>query len=243
MNHAVACVLSYKMAELTDRTVEHLINAGWDLNKNLLVVENQDETKAENVTQYVSRFTGGNLRMTGGWNWIADFFEPSSHQRIWFCTNDFDITYGTPSPQLLADLPAEIGWWHPAVEHVPDYCFPWMFPQNPAGLRDVPMTDSICPAISRECLNHLRAVNGGTVFDPRFYRGWGLDYDSCWQIRKIGRRVVIHDAIRIKHEASRTYTSGTAPEGKEAFYSEAHAEMSARLVEKYGPEWHKMIVG
>jgi hypothetical protein len=239
----IACILSYHMPELTSKTVADLVSAGWEIGNDLFIFENQDEHSAFDHAEEVTHFTGSNLRMTGGWNFIADWCAEHDDDRVWFCTNDFEVTYGTPSPGILSDLPASIGWWHPAVEPIKDYCFPWMFGQNPAGLRDVPMTDSICPAITRECMEYLRAWNHGQVFDQLFYRGWGLDYDSCWQIRQMGKRVVIHDAIRVKHEASRTYTAGKAPESMEAFYAEAHGEMSQRLIAKYGPDWHKMIVG
>lgn len=240
--YAVAAVLSYKMASLTDRTVEDLMRCGWELGKTLFVIENQHKDLAVDVSQYVTDYTGENLRMTGGWNWIADHVGPQC-DRVWFCTNDFEITHGMPSPRVLEEfLREDIGWWHPAVEHIHNYAYPWMFGNNPAGLRDVLMTDSIAPAITSECMEKLRLVNGGKVFDPAFYRGWGIDYDTCYQIRQMGRRVVIHDAVRIKHVASKTYTTGAAPESMEQFYGGAHAEMAQRMREKYGEGWYERLM-
>jgi hypothetical protein len=237
-----ACILSFHMPDLTSKTVSDLQVSGWELGKNLFVFENQDPHEATDYAESVTHFTGSNLRMTGGWNFIADWCG-SKYERVWFCTNDFEVLSGHPSPNVLSLLPDNVGWWHPSLEPIEKYCFPWMFTTNPAGYRDVPMTDSICPAITRRCMDHLRTFNQGKVFDPAFFRGWGIDYDSCWQIRSVLKdRVVIHDAVRIRHKASRTYTSGTAPEDMQTFYDKAHGEMSARLTEKYGPQWYQMMM-
>ena len=244
----VACVLSYRMPEVTDRTVAHLAAAGWTLGSDLFVVENQPESAGDR-SMHVTHFTGRNLRMTGGWNWIADEIrEVHLADRVWFCTNDFEIAQGRPSPELLADLPEEVGWWHPSLEFIDGYAYPWMFQEfarhvaNPGCLRDVKMTDAICPALTRKCMAALRAGNRGFVFDPEFMRGWGIDYDSCIAIRKLGKRVVVDDAVRIRHEASKTYTSGSGPESVERFYSEAHAEMIRRMIVKHGNDWYQKVM-
>lgn len=238
----IACVLSYKMPELTDQTVQDLVAAEWQFGENLFVFENQKTEDAEGASQLVTHFTGANLRMTGGWNYIADFFRGQA-ERIWFCTNDFRITYGVPTPRRLEGwLREDIGWWHPSLEPIPDYAYPWMFQKGYGGLRDVKMTDSICPAITQECMERLRKKNDGHVFDPAFYRGWGIDYDTCYRIRQMGRRVIIDDSVCVRHEASKTYTSGTAPETMEEFYERAHGEMSRVLKAKYGDDWHKRIM-
>jgi len=241
---AHCCILSYKMAELTDRTVDNLLNCGWEIGRNLFVYENGSEDESHSdVSQYVTHFTGGNLRMTGGWNYIVKKHRSESIDWLWLCTNDFEITGGVPSPDFFHHrLKNDVGWWHPAVERIQGYAYPWMFYQG-IGLRDVRMTDSICPALNINLIWQMIGPQANVpVFDPELYRGWGIDYDTCYQARRRGYRVVIDDNITVKHEASKTYSSGVAPESVEEFYKSAYSEMNKRLTEKYGANWHKRIM-
>jgi len=238
----IACILSYKMAECVEDTVMSLDKQGWSHGEDLFVFENQAKETAEDHNFFVTHYTGENLRMGGGWNYIADYLRGMC-DRIWFCT-DFKVVHGSPSPRVLENVPANIGWYHPVITdpgHA-DYCFPWMMRVNPAGYRDVKMTDSICPLITMECMERLRENNNGNVFDKAFWRGWGLDYDTCWQIRQMAKRVVLHDAITVDHSAFGSYDAGVAPESKDTFRSLAHRAMTKRLSEKYGTDWHRKIM-
>jgi hypothetical protein len=78
-----------------------------------------------------------------------------------------------------------------------------------------------------------------TGFEPAFYLGWGIDYETCHLLRKSGAKVVIDDSMLISHAASETYRSGAAPETQQQFYDAALVEMRRRLANKYGMDWHQ----
>lgn len=257
----VAAVLSYKMRELTNKTVGQLVKGGFTLNKDLFIFENQAQPEVStwrerpslwDHSKYVTHFTGSNLRMTNGFNYICDTIAGWQEQpdALWLCTNDFDILQTRvfydekPLPELIEqafDLQAgKLGWWHPALEPIPGYAYPWMFDQN-IGQRKTWMTDFICPAVNWQAMKEIKSQHG-FWFEPRFYRGWGIDYETCYLMRRQGLRVHVDDTMVIRHEASKTYTSGNAPESKDAFYDRALAEMRAVMQEKYGPGWHEMMM-
>lgn len=100
-----ACVLSYKMSRRTTRTVEMLAAYGFTPGADLLVFENQ-ASPGEDVSPYVNEFTGSNLRMTGGFNYMCDRLRSlGSHIAVWLCTNDFDIVNAPPNlPEYLEYL-------------------------------------------------------------------------------------------------------------------------------------------
>lgn len=253
----IAAMLSFGMPELTDKTVEFLTAGGFSLGETLFVFENHSDDEYARgdwkTSKYVTNFTGSNLRMTGGFNHICDWVSqlPSQDQPdvLWLCTNDFDVLGGR------AGMPARIeaafnktatevvpvGWWHPSLEVIPEYAYPWMFrSMTKPGLRATWMTDFICPAIRWDLLNEIKNQHG-FWFDPQFYRGWGIDYETCYFVRKLGYTVCVDDYIQIRHEASKTYDAGVAPESKDQFYNSALSEMHRVMYEKYGRDWlHRM---
>jgi hypothetical protein len=110
------------------------------------------------------------------------------------------------------------------------------------GLRKVPMTDFICPAIRVSVLEKI-LDKYGNYFNPLFYRGWGIDYETCYRIRQeFNMDVVVDDAVIINHDASDTYKSGIAPESQPQFYQNAYIEMRDMMVNTYGPNWQKIML-
>ncbi len=247
MGVIVAAVLSYKMAERTDKTVEQLIARGFTHGADLFVYENRAEPDGwdrDPDSKYVNHWTGANLRMTGGFNYICDHLAKlGDHLGVWLCTNDFDIQQAPPDlPEyfeyLLTSKP-DIGWAHPAKMPVKGYAYPWMDPRGSTEPRPTWMTDFICPLLRWSELERIRESHHGRQywFDPAFYRGWGIDYETCYLLRQAGRQVVVDDNIIISHEASETYRTGQAPESQQEFYDKALVEMRRRLAEKYGANW------
>jgi hypothetical protein len=251
MGVIVAAVLSYRMMDRTNKTVEQLIDHGFTWGADLFVYENQAKPELHKMrptitdySMYVNRHTGDNLRMTGGFNFICDHLDKlGSHKGVWLCTNDFDIEQAPPDlpdyfESVLAERP-DVGWLHPAKTPVPGYAYPWMDPQGSGGLRPTWMTDFICPLISWDDLTRIRESFHGHQywFDPAFYRGWGIDYETCYLLRQGGSQVVVDDNVVISHAASETYRSGQAPESQQQFYDKALVEMRQRLAQKYGPDW------
>lgn len=251
-------MLSYLMPELTDKTVQQLVKEGFTLGKDLFVFENGQP--GPGVSKAATHFTGSNLRMTGGFNFICNWVaDEADHvpDVLWLCTNDFDITElrvlhdGKPLPDLIQqafEYPGPrgnerpLGWWHPSLEPIPGYAYPWMFNRDASWTRAVQMTDFICPAVSWDAMCKIKE-RYGHWFEPRFFRGWGIDYETCYFMRKMGLDVVVDDRIKIRHEASKTYTSGAAPETKDQFYSSALSEMRLVMSDKYGPDWHNEVMG
>lgn len=245
----VVTVLSYRMPGRTNRTVRQLIERGFTLSEDLFVFEN--DTKGEYAGDYVTNYTGSNLRMTGGFNYICDWLSKSdlNPKVVWMCTNDFDIEQApnnlkTYFAKSFIDYPSGSslppGWVHPVKTVEEGYAYPWMHKTETKHKRAVWMTDFICPVISWQALRYLRA-DKGYWFDPRFYRGWGIDYDTCYQLRRHGLSVSVDENILISHKSSETYTSGKAPESKDRFYSEAHKEMTAGMEAKYGKNWYNIL--
>lgn len=260
----IAAVLSYKMKELTNRTVEGMIRYGFDLGKDLFVFENQKDpvgvvtpgAENEDFSKYVTHFTGSNLRMTGGFNFICDAVDAMKEKPdvLWLCTNDFEITslrppsiqeairraFEYPGPR---GMEAPLGVYHPTLEDIPGYAYPWMFRSRTNGMfiPPVQMVDFICPALSWDFMKSLKS-RFGFWFDPRFHRGWGIDYETCFMARKAGLRVRVDADFTIRHEASKTYISGAAPESKQQFYDLALAEMRITMSDKYGPNWYQKLM-
>jgi hypothetical protein len=246
-----ACVLSYKMAERTNKTVEQLTAHGFTPGADLLVFENQhpgvpglETAETLDCSRYVSEFTGANLRMTGGFNYIMRRMEAlGPHTAVWLCTNDFDIVQAPKDlPEYLEYVLYEnkdIGWLHPAKTHVDGYAYDWMDPKG-QGLRRTWMTDFICPVLRWDAmtLQKRRLGPDSWWFDPVYHRGWGIDYETCYELRKSGYSVVVDDSFIISHEASETYRAGKAPESQDEFYKRALAEMNVHLARKYGVQWY-----
>jgi hypothetical protein len=239
-----ACVLSYKMANRTNHTVEQLESYGFTPGADLFVFENQ-APPGEDVSKYVTEFTGSNLRMTGGFNHMCDKMQSlGQHTAVWLCTNDFDIVRAPPDlPEYFEYLfheYADVGLVHPSKTPVAGYAYDWMHNQGTNDLRPTWMVDFICPIIQWDDLLRVRAKHGGKHwFDPAFYRGWGIDYETCYLLRRNGAQVVVDDSMLISHAASETYRTGVAPESQQQFYDAALIEMRKRLAEKYGMGWHQ----
>jgi hypothetical protein len=240
-------ILSYNMPELTDALVEQ-IKSKIKIPYKLIVFDNGSDK--EKRSKYTTHFIEENTRLTGGMNNILHIArnEVDGLEGIWLCTSDIclvdkDVDY-LLSMALKCKSNESIGVIHPSlIKPVENYAYPWMIkiPGNELHKGytiNHPMVDIICPFYTKKALDVI-----GWEFEKRFEYGWGIDWLSCYQVRKAGLKIAVDFDILISHQTSVTYDTGNDKEFKnrKEYYQKASENMNKGMVEILGQDWRKEI--
>lgn len=242
-------ILSYQMPHLTDSLVNQLKNI-IKIPYHLIVLDNgSDENKIAASTTF--RFNS-NVQMTGGFNKILELAKIQDQETedgiggVWLLTNDIQFQYASDPllslTKIIGQFP-DIGVVHPSlIEPVKNYAYSWMckIPQAPDRVgftTNHTMVDIIAPLYSRKALEIM-----DWKFDSRFV-SWGIDFDSCYQVRKAGLQVAVDFDTLITHQTSAVYDAGQDPvyKNRNEYYRGASENMEKVFIEKYGTDWRKII--
>jgi hypothetical protein len=243
----LSCILSYNMPQITNHLYEQLIRLTNSKEKIIVFDNGSDKNK---VSEYTTFLADTNTKLTGGMNFILSIIKKhfyDSFDAYWLMTNDINFEYDKDPVKNMSSVletNSDIGIIHPSlIRPVYNYAYPWMIkiPGN-ENLNKVTknhtMVDIICPIYTKKALNVIN-----WEFDKRFIYGWGIDYDSCYQIRKSGLKVAVNFDLLVSHQTSVVYDSGNDKEFKnrQEYYKKAGENMNKVMNEKYGENWIDII--
>jgi hypothetical protein len=235
-------ILNYNMPEITNNLVNQ-IKKLVKIDYKLIVLDNGSEKNK--ISKYTTDRKEINTRLTGGMNNILEISKKHNPDYVWLCTNDIKLEYEI---DIFDDMinkmkkDKNLGILHPSlIEPVKNYAYQWMIKKcNEKGYTKNHYTyDIIAPIFSKEALNII-----DWKFDNKFIYGWGLDYESAYQIRKNGLSIGIDFDVLLSHQTSITYDSGNDIEFKnrQEYYKKAGENMNKVLIEKYGENWNELFM-
>lgn len=242
-------ILSFNMPHLTDGLVNQLSNLV-KVPYKLVVLDNGSDS--DKIAKSTTFRLDKNIQMTGGFNKILELAKIYDKETeggidgVWLLTNDIAFQYNRDplrSMIRIIDLFPNIGIVHPSlIEPVKNYSYPWMCkipytPDRTGFTTNHKMVDIIAPLYSRKALEVI-----DWKFDPRFI-SWGIDWDSCYIVRKAGMQIAVDFDILLTHQTSAVYDAGNDPiyKNRSEYYKGAIENMKKVFTEKYGLEWRKII--
>ena len=233
-------VLSYNISELTDSFCNQLKKLIKEQYK-LIVLDNGSDK--EKIASSTTNRLFENTKLTGGMNEILKLSKSYNPDIVWLCTNDISLEYNLdPIKSMIQKLEQnlDVGVIHPSlIQPVPNYAYPWMIKkENETGItKNHIMVDIIAPVYTKYALNII-----DWKFDKRF-ESWGIDWDSCYQIRKSGLKIAVDFDILLNHKTSVVYDTGNAKEFKnrQEYYKKASEQMNKIMIKKYGADWVKIM--
>lgn len=203
-----------------------------DLTKNLLktfpeaIVVDNGSTIPVDYMDNVIRFDT-NLGFTKGWNESIKRVY-GDYDAFWLCNNDIDTEH------ICVTRLEEVLESHPRLGVVSPFCnspHAHMGRKTPDWLRYVPYVELVAPLIRKDVFNRVG------LFDETYSKGWGLDYDFGWKVRRSGYAVGVYDLVGINHLEHKTIDSV----GREQYFAEASAEMNTGLTQNYGSDWQRKL--
>lgn len=207
-------ILDYNNHELT----RNLLNTFPDA----IVIDNGSALPFEGT--HVIRFDK-NLGFTEGWN--------EAVRRVW---NEYDAFMLMNNDIITTpDMFDAIKWVlenKPRLGMVSPFCnspHEHMHKKSPHALRYVPFVELVCPTIRKT------AFQSAGLFDDLFSKGWGLDYDFGWKVRRAGFSVGVFDLVGINHLEHKTIDIV----GRDQYFREASHEMNTILTQRYGDKWER----
>lgn len=236
----VGLVLHYNVPEVTDRCVQSIRSVAASLP--LEVIDNGSDPGL--ATPHATFHLAQNQRMTRGFNagirWARQ--QHPDLDGIWFFTSDCWLqASGSTDPdraltRMIDSLRREprLGILHPAADPSVVVDFDIYYKPGRSGVRIWHQYDFVCPLFTRSALELL-----DWQFDARLYYGWGVDYDTSWQVRAAGQLVGLHNDVIYRHDTSTTYDQGRDEtfENRTHFYESAGSEFQRVLGDKYGMPW------
>lgn len=203
-----------------------------DLTRNLLstfpdalVVDNGSDTPVD-YTDNVIRFDT-NLGFLKGWNRAIERIY-NDYDAFLLMNNDIETApVMADKLQWVMESKPRLGIVSPFSNSPHDV----MHKKSPWYLRYTPFVELVAPLIRKEVFD---AVG---LFDESFEKGWGIDYDFCWQARRAGFAVGVFDLVGINHLEHKTIDLL----GRDAYFQDAATQMNTHLTRKYGENWKQLI--
>lgn len=236
MKKVTCCILSYNLPEATDRLYNNFKEKVKKTNCELIVFDNGSDP--DKISKYTTHRINKNLKMTGGLNECLKICKKNNSYYVWLMVNDILIKTEEPIENMIEIIEnnSNIGIVHPALtqDTVTAYDFLKYNPNEQIRFKESHMVDTICPFYTKEALD---AFNW--CFNPELKYGWGIDYESCYAVRKKGMKVVIDYKTQIYHFLSELYKNKRDKEFKNEmeFYQKANMNFHTYFIKKYGPNW------
>lgn len=223
-------ILTYNMPDMT----EVLVNKVKEITKipyELIVFDNG--SKPENVRDFITHRKENNIGPTDGYNEIVKIAKEKNADYLWIITHDV-LPIGEKDQvrsmiEKCMDNPS-IGVIHPSVDEYFEW-FKGMYHRAEGGVTTGhKFLDFIAPMYTKEALDIL-----GWNFDDRFW-SWGIDQDSCLQLRLAKKQVAIDHDIIIHHEQGAMIKQGIETRWKDygEFCNEQGKNFSEVMIKKYG---------
>ena len=147
---------------------------------------------------------------------------------------DFDGLDGDPLEPLLAHLeadPESVGV-HAAV--TADSTTSWEHLKARGGdgkPRRTWMLDNLW------CMYRAEWFDSIGWFDPELRYAWGVDLETCWQARKAGRSLWVHEGVRVRKITDIAYSMDRMRMSADERRRLAGMNMEIILSQKYGDNW------
>ena len=74
-------------------------------------------------------------------------------------------------------------------------------------------------------------------FDPELRYAWGVDLETCWQARKAGRSLWVHEGVRVRKITDIAYSMDRMRMSADERRRLAGMNMEIILSQKYGDNW------
>lgn len=227
-------ILCYEMADMAARLVLE-IEKITKIKHELIVFDNGSIKPLKCATHRKEK----NISPVDGYNEIAKLAKEADADYVWFITHDIFPLTKTDMARSMIEKCMEnpnIGVIHPSVDEYAEW-FKWMY-HNPKGgvTTGHKFLDFIAPMYTREAMDIL-----GWEFDRRFW-SWGIDQDSCFQLRLKKKQIAIDHDVFIHHEQGKMVKEGlTKWKTFSEFCAEQGANFETVMKEKYGAGYRILI--
>ena len=188
-----------------------------------IVIDNGSESPVDYTENVIRSET--NLGFTKGWNFAIRYLLKNSDYDAFVLMNN-DIAFQRWELEKVIKIAEE----KPRLGIVSASCnspHALMIQQTPNWLRYTPFVEFVAPLIKREVFENIG------LFNEVFEKGWGVEYDYCYRVRRGGYSVGVYDLASFKHFEHKTIDQI----GRDKYFKEANHEMEANLTELYGPNW------
>lgn len=177
-----------------------------------------------------------NFGFTGGWNAAIGILTDKGARNIrydalWLMNSDIVISRACIDrmKQVLVD---------PDVNIISPSFNCWMNTgrnQNSGGLREVKVIEFTAPIIKTAVFEKIG------LFDERFAKGWGVEFDFCHRAREAGYKIHVDDCSNFYHIGQQTI--GTLPGGYNGYGPAAQKELDKGMEQLYGRNWQHQLYG
>ncbi len=241
MERVAIVITNYNMPERTDALCDYIEkHAAWP--HDLIVVDNGSDITEP--SQFTTLRLEKNIQTTGGWLAGLAHADDLAEQRgvdylaYWFlitsakfpddgCQNADPLT---PLAQVLIDDPNAVGV-HPALTQNSTTAWNHMKWRGKSVLRQTWMIDNIAS------LYRADWFNGIGRWDPELIYAWGIDLETCYKARLMGRGLYIHEGVQIEKETDIGYTMDRMRMSAVDRQKLARANVSDVLGKRYGQNW------
>lgn len=211
-------ILNYNNGDLTNDLCKTLPEA--------IVIDNGSQKGKEyKGKNRCIRFTE-NKHFTAGWNaGVKEVW--NEFDAFWLCNNDIKLTRkDVERVQWVLDNHKDVGLFTPTYN-----CWlQWARNQKTGGLRDVGMIEFTAPVVRKELYKEYG------MWDERFKRGYGVEFDWCLRIREDKKwRICVDDGCSFHHMGQQT------TDHMPGYYTDAIKELKDGINALYGFDWKSTI--
>jgi GT2 family glycosyltransferase len=170
-----------------------------------------------------------NYGFTAGWNKAIEHFY-DKYDAFWLMNSDIII-----SRESVARIKDIIQQPHINIITASFNC--WMQHcryQNTHGTREVKVIEFTAPVIKKNVFEKIG------MFDERFIRGWGVEFDFCYRAKKDSFKIYVDDNSNFYHIGQQSISMN--PEGPD-YFTRANTEWYTGMSAKYGKNWLKDLYG
>lgn len=211
--------VNYNQPELTDNLVNQLKRDATFSEHELIVIDNgSTKSLPESTTHSLAQ----NYYFGGALNIALDYFLNTSHEYMWFLSNDLLFHGPRITERILSEIKThDLSLYSPSVTNAGIGQCHWrqMWNWGTAGVRTVDFIDFMAPVFRKDLAEVIKQ------FPSELYLGWGQDFYSGIVAQENNLRVGVSDNINITHLVSQTVKSENVHGGVDSFSQKADINM------------------
>jgi GT2 family glycosyltransferase len=193
-----------------------------------------DAIVADNGSDENKKYTGpnrcirmDNLGFTKGWNQAVKTVW-DEYDAFWLMNSDIELTAASIRrvEEVMADdnvdiLTPSYNCWIKTCQNL-----------KSGGLREIKVCEFTAPIIKKRVFEKIG------MMDERFVRGYGMEFDFCYQARLSNFRLWVDDASAFYHKGQKTIGKH---EGIMEYSKVANFELNKGMLDKYGIGWRDIV--
>lgn len=230
-----ALIVNYNMPERTDALAEY-IAANVKSPVDVLVIDNGSDIVAP--SKYTALRLDENVQTTGGWLMGLHYADALARKRgeryfaYWFIITSAEFVSGDPLTPLVEWLAEEHTNTGASPTLTQDSTTSWQHMKTPG---ETWMIDNIAALYKAEWFDSIGR------FDPDLTYAWGIDLETCYKARRVGRALYVHPDSLVRKVTDIGYSMDRMRMSADERRARAGRNMIEVLSRKYGAGWREMM--